>query len=99
MSLIQDLSDPFQAFPRVSPHACVNMSQTFLTDVWTVVCVNDPQFNDIAREIYSNGAWESWLSDHLVKAMLNYPEAVLLGNTNSALWLMSGGHKTHLIGL
>ena len=37
------------------------------------------QFNDIAREIYVNGAWESWLSDHLVKAMINYPDAVLLG--------------------
>ena len=41
------------------------------------------QFNDIAREIYVNGAWESWLSDHLVKSMINYLEAVLLGEPGS----------------
>ena len=44
-----------------------------------MVCVNDPQFNDIAREIFFNSAWEAWLSDHLVKSMVNYPDAVLLG--------------------
>ena len=27
-------------------------------------------------------AWETWLSEHLVQAMVNYPEAVMLGNTN-----------------
>jgi len=43
-----------------------------------MVCVNDPQFNDIAREIAHNGAWEVWLSQHLVNGMLNYPKAVLL---------------------
>ena len=42
-SLLGDLSDPFHNFPRVVPHACVNMSQTFLKDLWTIVCVNDPQ--------------------------------------------------------
>ena len=57
-----------------------------------MVCVNDPQFNDIAREIYSNGAWESWLSDHLVKAMLNYPQAVLLGNSNITV-LRNGSYE------
>ena len=25
-------------------------------------------------------AWETWLSEHLVQAMVNYPEAVMLGN-------------------
>ena len=55
------------------------MSQSFVKEAWTIVCVNDPQFNDIAREIFFNAAWESWLSDHLVKAMINYPDAVLLG--------------------
>ena len=25
-------------------------------------------------------AWETWLSEHLVQAMINYPEAVMLGN-------------------
>ena len=44
-----------------------------------MVCVNDPKFNDIARELAVNGAWEVWLSQHLVKAMVNYPKAVLLG--------------------
>ena len=79
-TLLQDLSDPFETrdFPRVYPFACPNISQSLLPDLWTMVCVNDPQFNDIAREIFVNGAWESWLSDHLVKAMINYPEAVLL---------------------
>ena len=76
---MQDLSDPFHKFPRVAPHGCVNMSQSFVKEAWTIVCVNDPQFNDIAREIFFNSAWESWLSDHLVKAMINYPDAVLLG--------------------
>ena len=27
-------------------------------------------------------AWETWLSEHLVQAMVNYPEAVMLGNIN-----------------
>ena len=27
-------------------------------------------------------AWETWLSEHLVQAMVNYPEAVMLGNTD-----------------
>ena len=27
-------------------------------------------------------AWETWLSEHLVQAMVNYPEAVMLGNNN-----------------
>ena len=53
-----------------------------------MVCVNDPQFNDIAREIFFNSAWESWLSDHLVKAMINYPEAVLLGKLRTRTTLV-----------
>ena len=76
---MQDLSDPFRQFPRVVPHACVNNSQSFLKDVWTVICLNDPDFNDIARELFFNGQWESWLTDHIVRAMINYPSAVLLG--------------------
>lgn len=59
--------------------SCPNITQSHLSHLWTVVCVNDPQFNDIARELHKNGAWESWLSSHLVKGMLNYPTAVLLG--------------------
>ena len=79
LSHLQDLSDPFRQFPRVVPHACVNNSQSFLKDVWTVICLNDPDFNDIARELFFNGQWESWLTDHIVRAMINYPSAVLLG--------------------
>ena len=79
LSHLQDLSDPFRQFPRVVPHACVNNSQSFLKDVWTVICLNDPDFNDIARELFFNGQWESWLTDHIVRAMINYPAAVLLG--------------------
>ena len=66
-------------FPRVTPHGCVNNSQSFLPDVWTMICVNNPDFNDIGREVFYNGAWEAWLTNHIVKAMLNYPGAVLLG--------------------
>jgi len=77
-SLLQDLSDPFHTFPRVVPHTCVNVTQSHLASAWTMVCVNDPKFNDIARELAVNGAWEVWLSQHLVKAMVNYPKAVLL---------------------
>jgi len=77
-SQLQDLSDPFHKFPRVVPHSCVNVTQSHLESAWTYVCVNDPNFNDIAREIAFNSAWETWLSDHLVKGMLNYPKAVLL---------------------
>ena len=69
------------AFPRVTPHGCVNTSQSFLPDVWTIICVNNPDFNDIGREVFFNGAWEAWLTNHIVKAMLNYPGAVLLGET------------------
>jgi len=65
-------------FPRVTPYSCPNITQSHLPHLWTVVCVNNPQFNDIARELHKNGAWESWLSAHLVKGMLNYPTAVLL---------------------
>jgi hypothetical protein len=50
-----------------------------IASAWSVVCVNDPNFNDIARELVNNGAWEVWLSKHLVKGMINYPKAVLLG--------------------
>jgi len=77
-SLLQDMSDPFHAFPRVIPHSCVNVTQSSVASAWTMVCVNDPQFNDIAREIAHNGAWEVWLSQHLVQGMINYPKAVLL---------------------
>ena len=76
-------------------------------EAWTFVCVNNPEFNDIAREVYekkvqretlgvdmcfmldrcpiaimpvSVQAWETWLSEHLVQAMVNYPEAIMLGN-------------------
>ena len=65
-----------------------------------MVCVNDPQFNDIAREIFFNSAWESWLSDHLVKAMMNYPEAVLLGKLTTRTTLVKlqlVGHFRHWI--
>ena len=71
----------FRDFPRVTPHGCVNNSQSFLPDVWTIICVNNPDFNDIGREVFHNGAWEAWLTNHIVKAMLNYPGAVLLGET------------------
>ena len=65
----------------MTPHGCVNNSQSFLPDVWTIICVNNPDFNDIGREVFNNGAWEAWLTNHIVKAMLNYPGAVLLGQT------------------
>ena len=71
-------------FPRVTPHGCVNNSQSFLPDVWTIICVNNPDFNDIGREVFNNGAWEAWLTNHIVKAMLNYPGAVLLGQTRKS---------------
>ena len=32
-SMLQDMSDPFQTFPRVVPHACVNVTQR-----WKFVC-------------------------------------------------------------
>ena len=44
-----------------------------------MICVNNPDFNDIGRELFFNGAWEAWLTNHIVRAMLNYPGAVLLG--------------------
>jgi len=77
-SYLQDLSDPFKKFPKVVPHACVNISQSYLQDVWSVMCVNNPDFNDIGREIFFNHQWESWLTNHIVKGMINYPSAVLL---------------------
>ena len=43
------------------------------------MCVDDPKVNGIARSLLNKGAWEAWLSKHLVKAMLNYPNAVLIG--------------------
>ena len=43
------------------------------------MCVDDPTFNDVARSLLNKGAWEPRLSKHLVKAMLNYPNAVLIG--------------------
>ena len=79
-------------FPRVTPHGCVNNSQSFLPDVWTIICVNNPDFNDIGREVFNNGAWEAWLTNHIVKAMLNYPGAVLLGETRKS-------HTTYLQGV
>ena len=65
----------------MTPHGCVNTSQSFLPDVWTIICVNNPDFNDIGREVFFNGAWEAWLTNHIVRAMINYPGAVLLGET------------------
>ena len=44
-----------------------------------MICVNNPDFNDIGRELFYNGAWEAWLTNHIVRAMINYPGAVLLG--------------------
>ncbi len=44
-----------------------------------MICVNNPDFNDIGREVFYHGAWEAWLTNHIVRAMLNYPGAVLLG--------------------
>ena len=43
-----------------------------------MVCINDPEFNDIAREIFIRKEWERWISEHLVKAMIHYPEAIML---------------------
>ena len=63
----------------MTPHGCVNTSQSFLPDVWTMICVNNPDFNDIGRDLFYNGAWEAWLTNHIVRAMINYPGAVLLG--------------------
>merc|ERR1719232_1952812 len=87
-SYLQDLSDPFKKFPKVVPHACVNISQSYLQDVWSVMCVNNPDFNDIGREIFFNHQWESWLTNHIVKGMINYPSAVLYN-----LALISMSHK------
>ena len=52
-----------------------------------MICVNNPDFNDIGREVFHNGAWEAWLTNHIVKAMLNYPGAVLLGQWETKLLL------------
>ena len=70
----------------MTPHGCVNTSQSFLPDVWTIICVNNPEFNDIGREVFHHGAWEAWLTNHIVKAMLNYPGAVLLGETHNIVY-------------
>jgi len=78
-SLIQDMSDPFEDFPHTQPFDCINITQsTSHPEAWTFVCVNNPEFNDIAREVYEKKAWETWLSEHLVQAMVNYPEAIML---------------------
>jgi len=55
-SLLGDLSDPFSSFPRVTPHACVNITQTFLKEAWTVVCVNDPQVTEDLMLVLSSAS-------------------------------------------
>lgn len=75
---LKDMSNPFKAFPKTIPHACLNKSQSVYEEYWTMICVHNPEVHDISRALLDS-EWESWLTNHIVHAMMNYPNAVLLG--------------------
>ena len=48
-----------------------------------VNCTKFQRYSLVSGHVFmpvSVQAWETWLSEHLVQAMVNYPEAVMLGN-------------------
>ena len=74
----------FRKLPKVEPHSCINKSIDDL-NIWTMICINDPEFNDIARTVLDdNNNWETWLTKHIFRAMINYPTAVFLGFDESS---------------
>lgn len=74
------MEDPFKNFPSVSPYACPNISLKLRdnTEICTYVCINDPAFNDIAGEIYTNNAWEPAYTSNVMAALKLYPGATFL---------------------
>ena len=76
---LKDMSNPFKAFPKTIPHACLNISQSVFEEYWTMICIHQPEGHDISSSLFHASSWESWLTNHAVYAMKNYPNAVFLG--------------------
>ena len=50
---LMDMSHPFKMFPKTIPFGCVNISQSKYQELWTMICVNNPDFNGEFIKIYA----------------------------------------------
>ena len=77
-SVIASISYKFFHWSR--PH--VGLAIRAILRGW-VNCTKFQRYSLVSGHVFmpvSVQAWETWLSEHLVQAMVNYPEAVMLGN-------------------
>jgi len=77
---VRYMEDPFQDFPPTVPYACPNITLNLRNGgvIWTYICINDPDFNDVARRLHQHGYWEPDYTRNVMSALQLYPSATFL---------------------